>query len=1052
MASVNECLIKIQELTQTNLDILKALNDSFFTNKNHLMVEVSGNQFAIPSFLSLENKINLLSANFENLIHAPKSGEAYFHVDGNSRAIEIKPYTYTPNSISLKPVTEFNVDQNDIFKDFLYPNTYINISLEELPNDINKVNVKKIIPINSDLKKVFEEYLKEEKVEVNENGEEIITIIHHTSKQYGYGDIYRLLANYVEDKDYVMYDTIYNLPLKNSEGYGNYVIEEIVEDYVDENLDNYVVVKLRSDMKDNNYFNTLQYAMFNETINRNIEVGDELVTFEGNAKMQVVEVKHNTNTLKLKVLFGDYINLVPSNTNVLSQISDLSKLRYFPRQDYSTNKYIKVSLEEDRLLFVSIAAINDRMSLQGNWGTGLVLDTDRLVNGDATFKDYYNKNVRNVGDILYKMTSLLNSSINSFSNDEVSKSLSLAPNASKYINCEVQKINSHLDNSPTIRNIRKLYNEKVDLQTKLDQKQTDIDNLQNALSELNGTEYINKEKELTTALNEKNNIISDINKKLQQIATAANASEVPIENGKYRIRGYFDYEKWIDESGLDARLKSHIMGIRVRYRYRNVNKTEGNTVSLNGGTFIFSEWNDMVSRDRVITSIDGGYGLEEDTAKFNEPSFNQIDIPISQGEVVDVKVKVVFDFGWPFAYLTSQWSKEKVTYKFPEEFTQEVTILDILNDNTNEIELYKFKNVLIEDGVPTHINDQMQDQNIVYMHRAENIASGFYTAERRVIPLKDKLTEMSNSINELYDEVIGGDDKALNVTIINGSRSTTLHPFQNTGISVESFDNWYDATANDSFTENPGGATTYGMKATSSSTPTPSLLVNILNNNYSYDENLKMVTVVLNLCIKNTSNKPIKLYSIFPGSDSSIINLKTKYDRDDYILNNKCVKVCYKNKGVTNIINQYGNQFMAFRVRDAYNGEEYYAEGDQSKSNLLSLDEIMCSEGYSNVESRAWMYPMLNSKNALAINENNGKYKTINPDSSIIVPIVFEYMVDAKNTIHKTMSFDLRTSLYNDPTNYTFTVTAKYQNTAIDKVLSNNVMISDNIKFNTSIL
>ena len=28
----------------------------------------------------------------------------------------------------------------------------------------------------------------------------------------------------------------------------------------------------------------------------------------------------------------------------------------------------------------------------------------------------------------------------------------------------------------------------------------------------------------------------------------------------------------------------------------------------------------------------------------------------------------------------------------------------------------------------------------------------------------------------------------------------------------------------------------------------------------------------------------------------------------------------------------------------------------------------------------------------------------------------------------------------------------KYQNTAIDKVLSNNVVISDNIKFNTSIL
>jgi hypothetical protein len=53
MASITEHVIKLQELTQKNLDILQALNDSFFTNQNHLSVNVGGNQYAIPSFISL---------------------------------------------------------------------------------------------------------------------------------------------------------------------------------------------------------------------------------------------------------------------------------------------------------------------------------------------------------------------------------------------------------------------------------------------------------------------------------------------------------------------------------------------------------------------------------------------------------------------------------------------------------------------------------------------------------------------------------------------------------------------------------------------------------------------------------------------------------------------------------------------------------------------------------------------------------------------------------------------------------------------------------------
>ena len=59
MASVTEYLERLQKLTQTNLDLLKALNDSFYTKNSHLVINVDSNKFVIPSFIQLENKINM---------------------------------------------------------------------------------------------------------------------------------------------------------------------------------------------------------------------------------------------------------------------------------------------------------------------------------------------------------------------------------------------------------------------------------------------------------------------------------------------------------------------------------------------------------------------------------------------------------------------------------------------------------------------------------------------------------------------------------------------------------------------------------------------------------------------------------------------------------------------------------------------------------------------------------------------------------------------------------------------------------------------------------
>ena len=130
MATLSECLINLTEIANVNTQILKAINESFLTKQNHLTVNVNGSTYNIPSYLSLESKINNLQANFENLLKTPEFGEAYFNIDGNSKAIYTRSHEYAPSKISIKNINninQFKIDNNDVFKDFLTPTPYIEL-------------------------------------------------------------------------------------------------------------------------------------------------------------------------------------------------------------------------------------------------------------------------------------------------------------------------------------------------------------------------------------------------------------------------------------------------------------------------------------------------------------------------------------------------------------------------------------------------------------------------------------------------------------------------------------------------------------------------------------------------------------------------------------------------------------------------------------------------------------------------------------------------------------------------------------------------------------
>jgi len=984
MANIAEYLKQIQILTKKNLEILEGINNSFFTKQEHLRITVGDADYVIPSFISLENKINALQENFENLVYAPKCGEAVFNMDGNTRHLEMRGYTCTPHrvKIDISKIDGFTVEQNDVFKDMLTPNPFIRVDLSMIPNDITQVNVRKIAIKSDELKAIIAA-----KFPV---GTSLLPV--------EWADLYKILYLYKEDQDYIMYDTRRNLPIHQMIGTGEYTIKSIDEDVTDANLDEYITLTFHEDLK---------YKQFDETIEKYISVGDQLVTYDDSAKMEVVMVNPSVRQLKVKVLNGDYLNLVADPEGGLS--SDMCKLKFYAPIDFNNDKYINIPLEEDQYIAVFVAPLS-RQNIQSPWGGGIYVDTNEIRwtdDSQVRFKDYYEANIRNIGDILYEMSAAMTSSVMKWSEDDFTKFTQYQPiiDTNKL---KVVQINKHINDSVAIKTIRDLYAQKQDYQNQLTEVKEQISKIKQTLSEIafNDTTGIREtyEEQLAQYNTKQNNLLNSLSKVSNEMATSASNSEVPIENAKYHIRGYY---QWLvrdtDKDPILAQFWKYVCGIKVQYRYKNKNNDTGSAVSIDEN-FIFSDWNDMDSFNlQKIPTYDGGYKFgfpqytgsdnlkSHDNGRLNEPSFNQIDIPISQGETVDIRLKIVWDFGSPFIETTSNWSSI-VNIEFPTEFVKDVQITNILEANQQDLEEDRFRIMLDDKGVTEHIGDELMDQNVKFFHQPKHIASGFYTEERRVIPLDEKLKEMSDTVVALQDIINGTSSENLAVSVIVDDIENSLQNNKVNTILVPA----YDTTSEKS-------------------------------NNKPHVEQLTIQ-------IANASQHTIRLHSLFPATNDLEISqiTNTKFTKADYAVDSSNgIWLGWRGKNANNQIAeifglQTANQWATFRLNNVYSGEAYYSAngGITTEENPTTTPETYISSLTSN--DGLIVYPYLSDEAALKIKGQDvyGNV-TLAPGEALIIPIMAHYRVVGSATEYtKTISFDLRTSLYNDPINYIMKIVA----------------------------
>jgi len=792
--NVSEALLKLVDLTSENVKLLEALNDSFYSKNAHIQTDIQGKKFTIPSFLSLENKINHLQDAFDNLVHSAKAGDAWMNFDGNSKEIKLVGYNPMGNPIELSikdpnggETKNINTKKPSFFKDMLSPSPYINFALTTLPDNVSQINVRKIVLYDEALIHRIQTW------GLNHGGSS--DIIH-----LPYEDFKALIidpANGIEmaqGTGWDMYDKVYDMDIRNQVGKGDYVIEKVLKDYIDDNLEEYIDVVISESTP-------MVWTSTKDAAENNLATGCKLTNYDGASQFEITKIHIPSRTMTLRVLHGSYINLMPDTTPNDTTHSDYSILKFLtPTNEdiISKDKNLQIPLEEDQYIILYASPITPTTRVQADWSTGMFVDTYQLnvIVGNTLvgFEDYYKKNVRNIGDCLMELAGTMQSPLSNFSEDtfkeltggDLSKPvLGDGTNAT----LQVVQINKHMNDSEAAKNIRSLYSQKKQYQTRLADVTNKINDLETELASVSFDDQTGTrgmyETQISELRKQYNELYSSLNHIIDSISTAANNSQIPIEAAKYRVRGYVDVAKVLDNLHVNGRNGDigleDIRGVHIQYRYKNPDIPQANVSVIN--EFLFTEWTDQFPEPRMksVKYKEGKYtgayddlkesGVLDDTS--NKPKFNQVDIPITQGEIVDVRARIIWAFGYPFSRCTSPWS-DIYTMEFPDELVKDVQLKTIIDENNDDIETYRFTNIIRENGIDVHTQDKVQDQDITYFHKPENIASGFYTQERRIIPLRDKLSTMDKDLVELLDLVKGTTADAIKVSFTIGSNTYNI--------------------------------------------------------------------------------------------------------------------------------------------------------------------------------------------------------------------------------------------------------------------------------------
>jgi len=705
--NINKLFISLSNLVNSPVDFTKIE----WLDSSGNIIDVN-----VPSLGYIQNELKRIDENIKRLMGL-ENASFIKNADGTVSKIisyDLEKSLTPPTSLPFN--SKFSIKNNLFFENFLNPMLVVKFDVSNFATiNTNKFIVRRVIlDIDTDTKKSYFNAFLLNRTDINPDEYET--------------DLIDNGINYTFD------DNTFEITPTVHKYYGDFDVINISD--VEMNVNEVIIRKKKYVLNTLKYSNALNVLPNSESIKIN-----DLVRYK-NSIFKIVNVFKDENAIILDRISG--YDIIPVGANVL----------HIYNGDLVT-QYLEVPVNKDEYQIIFIKPVDKIFNVTTNkWSNGVAFYSGDLVPDfdtvSSSLNEFYRNYVLDFGKVFNGITK----------EDFIPAYLGIKPDAPNLNpdDFKVVQINAHKNNDALIDEIKNKISEKIKIQTELDNIKNTLEQKKLTLftnSNLTAEERNNLNKEIQNLTKEYNVKFTNYASIVSNLSLMKQSNPDLFESPKYRIRGFFEIPK--AKKSPNTRDQEVIQFI-IEYRYLNKNKSSVQTQQFNfrkiDGQVItasFSNWNVIKSpiRKKVYDEKLGIFVW--DTEKVEDPNvvnINQLDIPISKNESVEIRIKSISEAGYPFNPLESDYSNI-ITIDFPDELIQDNGISNLLENIDKELTIANLRKELDGLGLSTHLSKSTFIGDKYFAHDSNQIASGFFNNAGNQISLYDKTLEMQSQIELL---------------------------------------------------------------------------------------------------------------------------------------------------------------------------------------------------------------------------------------------------------------------------------------------------------------
>jgi len=716
-------------------------------------------EIPIASHAYLVSRINDIDTKFNSLLNA--NGNRVEVISGGiTKSFELQDISAVIkdlNSVSEKTVINpeyFNIKTNWFFESFLSPLVYIDLDVSTLiTSDVDKFEITRIIIPNTAA---------------------AITYFDNTYKGQNnlvYNTVLTNLGN--NNIAYTVDVNEQSLPPASSKNSGNFQITNLISSNVIENIAGQVSV-----IPVNSYtLNTINYTEYVEgtvgSIQKTLAIGDILLT-SNNSEYRITSINLNTSSVILTKAYGIEAIAIGSVLSIKPDLLIVDKLQ------------VNVGFNERQILF--FRPISTRLKAttsQYSQGFGIYTNDLKIqsLGAELTLAQYYQGFISDFSLLFTEYSR----------EKKIPASIGVVPTAPTLSAAQfvVSQDNDHIKQDTDVNNVKASISSLETIKTQIAEKDSQINLLRieiNTNSQLTAAAKAQKTLELKTKTDQRATLSTQYSSTISTITTAISTVPALIKPPVYSVKGMWAIPA--ASPSPNGYGLQEIVQFKVSYRVLSSSgqAAVANQISIqnaNGSISVgsFSPSKEVITkaRSKVYNSATGFYQWAvENVQDPNIVNCNQIEIPIGKGETIEIKIKSLSEAGWPDSPVESVFSNI-ITIPFPEnlEVVEDASVVSqrIFAEEAK----INFKTELAAQGLDLHLGTAFSQADKYYAHRAEDIASGFFSTNGGgIINLFSKLQTISNTIESIQNTLASGTG-TLKVSIIEGTSQITV----NNGQTIE---------------------------------------------------------------------------------------------------------------------------------------------------------------------------------------------------------------------------------------------------------------------------